>query len=151
MWSSFVKIQYTELKLSCGNDPVVNNYMYSNGDLWPFPHDNFSCVYWIFTKLDHAISLWKGKNPNYFGVIRSKVKVTVAINRIVDNRVVEETTLLSIFFYSNSDLHLWLNDPKINRILFLPHGNHVVKFRKDPIYRAKVIMWKRPCCQKLYL
>ena len=26
------------------------------------------------------IALWKGKNPIYFGVIRSKVKVTVAIN-----------------------------------------------------------------------
>jgi len=34
------------------------------------------------------ISLWKGKNPIYFGVIRSKVKVTVTINRIFDNRVV---------------------------------------------------------------
>jgi len=28
-----VKIQYTELKLSCGNDPVVKNYIHSNGDL----------------------------------------------------------------------------------------------------------------------
>jgi hypothetical protein len=27
-----VKIQYTELKLSCGNDPVVKNYIYSNSD-----------------------------------------------------------------------------------------------------------------------
>ena len=36
-----------------------------------FPHDNFSSVhvYWIFTKLDHMILLWKGKNPIYFGVI----------------------------------------------------------------------------------
>jgi hypothetical protein len=33
MWSSLVKIQYTELKLSCGNDPVVKNYIYSNGEL----------------------------------------------------------------------------------------------------------------------
>ena len=33
MWLSLVKIQYTELKLSCGNDPVVKNYIYSNGDL----------------------------------------------------------------------------------------------------------------------
>jgi hypothetical protein len=32
MWSSLVKIQYTELKL-CGNDPVVKNSIYSNGDL----------------------------------------------------------------------------------------------------------------------
>jgi hypothetical protein len=34
------------------------------------------------------ISLWKGKNPIYFGVIRSKVKVTVTINIIFDNRIV---------------------------------------------------------------
>ena len=47
-----------------------------------FPHNNFSSVHWIFTKLDHLIALWKGKNPIYFGVIMSKVKVTVTINRI---------------------------------------------------------------------
>ena len=34
-----------------------------------FPHDNFSSVYWIFNKLGHMITLWKGKNPIYFGVI----------------------------------------------------------------------------------
>jgi hypothetical protein len=33
MWPSLLKIQYTELKLSCGNDHVVKNYIYSNGDL----------------------------------------------------------------------------------------------------------------------
>ena len=33
IWPSLVKIQYTELKLSCGNDPVVKNSIYSNGDL----------------------------------------------------------------------------------------------------------------------
>jgi hypothetical protein len=37
-----------------------------------FPHNNFSSVYRIFTKLGHMIPLWKGKNPIYFGVIRSK-------------------------------------------------------------------------------
>jgi hypothetical protein len=37
----------------------------------------FSSVYRIFTKLGHMIPLWKGKNPIYFGVIRSKVKVTI--------------------------------------------------------------------------
>jgi hypothetical protein len=52
---------YTELKLSCGNDPVVNNSIYSNGDLWP-------------------------------------------------------------------------NDPKINRVLPLPQGNHVAKFVKGHHY-----------------
>jgi hypothetical protein len=47
-----------------------------------------SSVYWNFTKLDHMIPLWKGKNPIHFGVIRSKVKVTVTINKNFDNRVV---------------------------------------------------------------
>jgi hypothetical protein len=37
-----------------------------------FSHNNFSSVYRIFTKLGHMIPLWKGKNPIYFGVIRSK-------------------------------------------------------------------------------
>ena len=70
MWSSLVKIQYTELKL-CGNDPVVKNYIYSNGDLDLRP-----------------------------------------------------------------------NDPKINRVLPLPQGNRVAKFGKDLIYRTKVIVRK---------
>jgi len=29
------------------------------------------------------IPLWKRKNPIYFGVIRSKIKVTVTINRML--------------------------------------------------------------------
>ena len=63
--TKLLKIQYTELKLSCGNDPVVKNYIYSNGDLDLFP-----------------------------------------------------------------------NDPKIFRILPLLQGNQVVKFGKDPIYKS---------------
>jgi hypothetical protein len=78
MCSCLLKIQYTDLKLLCGNGPVVKNSIYSNGDLELRP-----------------------------------------------------------------------NDPKINRVL--PQGNHVAKFGKDPIYRTKVIVRKRPCCQKLYL
>ena len=35
MWPSLLKIQYTELKLLCRNDPVVKNSIYSNSDLWP--------------------------------------------------------------------------------------------------------------------
>jgi hypothetical protein len=53
-----------------------------------FPHNNFSSVYRIFTKLGHMIPLWKGKNPIYFWVIRSKVKVTITIYIIFDNRIV---------------------------------------------------------------
>jgi hypothetical protein len=41
-----------------------------------------------FTKLGHIIPLWKGKNPIYVGVIRSKVKVSITINIIFDNRVI---------------------------------------------------------------
>ena len=33
-------------------------------------------------------------------------------------------------------------DPKINRVLPLPQGNHVAKFIKDPIYRTKVFVRK---------
>ena len=80
MWPSLIKIQYTEIKLSCGNDPVVNK-----------------------------------------------------------------------FIYSNDDLDLLPNDPKINRSLPLPQGNHVAKFGKYPIYGTKVIVRKRSCCQKFYL
>jgi hypothetical protein len=71
MWSSLLKIQHIELKLSCGNDPVVKNSI-----------------------------------------------------------------------YSNADLDLWPNDPKINKVLSLPQGNHVAKFGKDPIYKTKVIVRK---------
>jgi hypothetical protein len=77
------------------------------------------------------IAMWMGKNPIYFGVIRSKV--TVTINRIFDNRVVSTR-------YIVSDLDLWPNDPKIYMFLPLPQGNHVAKFVKDPIYRTKVIV-----------
>ena len=33
MWPSLVKIQYTELKLSCGSDLVVKNYCKIKGAL----------------------------------------------------------------------------------------------------------------------
>ena len=52
-----------------------------------FPYNNFSSVYPIFTKLGHMIPLWMGKNPIYFGFIRSKVKVTITIN-IIFNRLI---------------------------------------------------------------
>ena len=54
------------------------------------------------------------------------------------------------YIYSNGDLDLWPNDPKIYRVLPLPQGNHVVKFGKDPIYRTKV-MWKRPLSKILFI
>ena len=45
-------------------------------------------VLYIGSLLGHMISMWMGKNPIYFGVIRSNVKVTVTMNIIFDNRVV---------------------------------------------------------------
>jgi hypothetical protein len=37
--TSLVKIQFTELKLSWANDPVVKNYIYSNSDHDLLPND----------------------------------------------------------------------------------------------------------------
>jgi hypothetical protein len=118
-----VKIQYTELKLSCGNDPVVKNYIYSNGDLNLWPND---------PKINRVLPLPQGnhvakfvKDPIY------KLKLSCGNDPVVKN-----------FIHSNGDLDLWPNDLKINRVLPLPQGNHVAKFGKDPIYRTKVIMQK---------
>jgi hypothetical protein len=40
------------------------------------------------------IPLWKGKNIIYFGVISLKVKVTVTINIISDNRLFDWITII---------------------------------------------------------
>jgi hypothetical protein len=48
----------------------------------------FRTITLVLYKLGHMIPLWKGKNPIYVGVIRSKVKVTVNINIIADKMVV---------------------------------------------------------------
>jgi hypothetical protein len=84
----------------------------------------------------HMILLWKGDNPIYFGVkgqghcyYKYKFWQQGCFRMI--------TLVLYI-------VDLWSNDPNIYRILPLPQGNHMVKFGKDPIYRTKVIMWKRP-------
>ena len=67
---------------------LCNGVWRAGGRPHRFQHNNFISVYLIFTKLGHMIALWKGKNPIYFGVISSKVKVTVTINRFFDNRVI---------------------------------------------------------------
>jgi hypothetical protein len=57
--------------------PIFKNLL-----LWklkPLGQINQNLVGSIFTKLDHMIALWKGKNPIYFGVIRSKVTITINI------------------------------------------------------------------------
>jgi hypothetical protein len=69
------------------NYQTVSNSIYSNSDLDLWHNDpKINRVL-----LSHMIPLWKGKNPIYFGVIRSKVKVTITINIIFDNRVVSTT------------------------------------------------------------
>ena len=76
------------------------------GRPYMFPHNNFSSVYQIFTNLGHMIPLWKGKNPTYFGVIRSKVKVTVTINRIFDNRSFPHNHFSSVYWIFNKLGHM---------------------------------------------
>ena len=124
MWSSLVKIQYTELKLSCGNDHVVKNSIYSDIDLWP-----------IDPKINMVLSLPQGNHVAKFvkdPIYRTKVTfVSCGNDPVVKNSI-----------YSNGDLDLWPIDPKINRVIPLPQGNHVAKFGKDPIYRTKVIVRK---------
>jgi hypothetical protein len=64
------------------------------------------------------IPLWKGKNPIYFGVIRSKVKVTVAINK-------KELTTGS-FPHDNSSSVYWI---------FTNLGHMIPLWKgKNPIY-----------------
>ena len=73
-----------------------------------FPHDNFSSVYRIFTKLGHMIPLWKGKNPIYFGVmIRSKVKVTITIKYNFWQQGRFRTITLVLYIGSLPNLATW--------------------------------------------
>jgi uncharacterized protein Usg len=130
MWPGLLKIQYTELQLSCGNDPVVKKYIYSNSDLDLWPNDPKIKGFFPF----HRAIMWS-----------SLVKIQYTELKLCGNDPVVKKCI-----HSNDDLDLWPNDPKINKILPLPQGNHMVKFVKDIIYRT-TIMWKRPCCQKLYL
>ena len=69
MWPSLLKIQYTELKLSWGNDPVVKNSIYSNGDLDLWPND---------PKTNRVLPLSQGNHVAKFGkdpIYRTKVIV----------------------------------------------------------------------------
>ena len=117
MWPSLVKIQYTELKLSCGNDPVVKKYIYSN----------------VTLTVDLMTPTYIGFFPFHRGIIwPSLVKIQYS-----ELSYRAETILLSkIIFIVTVTLTF---DPKINRVLLLPQGNHVAKFGKDPIYTTKVI------------
>jgi hypothetical protein len=52
------------------------------------------------------IFLCKGKNSIYFGVIMSKVKVTVTMNIIVNNRVVSDDSFGSVYWIFNTLGHM---------------------------------------------
>jgi hypothetical protein len=124
-----------ELKLSCGNDPFVRNYIYSNGDLdlWPnnpkinrvLPHYKYNfwqqgCFHMI------TLVLYIGSLPNLgtrFPCGRGR-----------------KTILLSETLFIVSDLDLWPNNPKIKRVLPHPQGNHVAKLGKDPIWRTYLFL-----------
>ena len=122
MWSSLEKIQYTELKFSCGNDPVVKNSIYSKSDLDLWPNDHKIG----FFPFDRGI-MW----PSLLKIQHTELKLLWGNDPVVQN-----------YIYSNGDLDLSPNDPKIKRVLPLSQGNHEAKFCKDPIYRTKVIVRK---------
>ncbi len=48
-----------------------------------FPHDNSSSLYPIFIKLHMCIDINEGKTPIEYELYPSKVKVTVARNRLL--------------------------------------------------------------------
>ena len=116
------------------NYQMVNNSIYSNSDLDLWPND---------PKINRVLPLPQGNHVVKFGKYPIyRTKVTLYMYHA-------ETTLLSkILFIVTVTLTF---DPKINRILPLPQGNHVVKFGKDPINRNKVIMWKWPLSKIIFI
>jgi hypothetical protein len=134
MWS--IKIQYTELKLLCGNDPVVKNSIYINGDLDLWPND--PKIYRVFPlpQGNHVqqdrfrmitLVLYIGSLPNlatWFPYGRGRTLFILGSLPLYD-------PVVKNYIYINGDLDLWPNDPKIYRVFPLPLGNHVAKFGKD--------------------
>ena len=68
LWKGKNPIYFGVIRSKVKVTVTINNMLITGS----FPHDNFSSVYWIFSKLGHIIPLWKGKNPIYFGVIKVK-------------------------------------------------------------------------------
>ena len=119
MWSSLLNIQYTELKLSCGNDDAVKNYIYCNSDLDLWPNE---------PKINRVLPLSQRNHVAKF------VKYPIYRTKTIMQK---RPCFPKKYIHCNSDLDLWPNDPKINWIFPLPQGNHVVKLGKDPIYWTK--------------
>jgi hypothetical protein len=83
------------------------------------------------------IPLWKGKNPNYFRVIRSKVKVTITINIIFDNGHFHIITLF-LFIGSLPNLTTWLPCGR-GRILFILGSKVKVTVTINRIFDNRVV------------
>ena len=115
-----VKIQYIELTLSCGNDPVVKKLFIVTVTLIFDPKINRVLPF-------NSGIMWS----SLVKIQYTELKLSCGNDPVVKNSI-----------YSNCDLDLWPNGPKINRVLLLPQGNHVAKSGKDLIYRTKVIMRK---------
>jgi hypothetical protein len=103
MWSSLVKIQYTELKL-CENDPVVKNSIYSNGglDFWP----NDPKINRVLPQGNHVAKF--GKDPIYrTKVIVGKPVWTPALpNHII--RAVSRRAFKKKWMFSHKKFILWV-------------------------------------------
>jgi hypothetical protein len=82
----------------------------------------------------HREIIW----PSLLKIQYTEPKLSYRNNHVVNN-----------YIYSNCDLDLLSNDPKINRVLPHAEGNHEVKFCRDLIYKTNA-MRIRPCCQKIY-
>jgi hypothetical protein len=75
----------------------------------------------------------RGKNPIYFGVIRSKVKVTVTINIIFDKQDRFRTITLVLYIGSLPNLAIWFPSGR-GRTLFIPPANKVWGvYRNHPV------------------
>jgi hypothetical protein len=109
-----------------------------------FPHDSFSSVYWIFTKLGHMIPLWKGKNLIYFGVIRSKVKVTVTINIMFDNGRFHMITLV-LYIGSLTNLATWFPCGRGRTLFILESLRSKVKVTVtiNIIFDNRIVLYRR--------
>ena len=110
-----------------------------------FPLDNFSSVYWIFTKLGNMIHLWKGKNPIYFGVI-----TIIPFDNLYRRAYFVMHTFLVLSMISS----LW-DTPDFNRSLLLPKAsrlhlvNHLyILFRQ---YCWYLVLWLPLIVNDLYL
>jgi hypothetical protein len=72
-----VKIQYTELKLSCGNDRVVNSSIYSNGDF-----DLMTPKYIVFIPFHRRI-MW----PRLVKIRYTELKLSCGNDPVVRNYI----------------------------------------------------------------